>query len=532
MTPLDVARVGRSRHQNDMNQIFSRARFLFHRPVLAALAICGIATITVAADKTVARPDLSEKDAGRVVKVTRPADDFSKAEPFERMSAGAATSTKYVNRDAFSHPLANLSFAEERDFKIGNALFRKLWVSSPSSTKASDGLGPLFNARSCQRCHLKDGRGHPPEGPEDSAVSMFLRLSVPPETDAEFAALRDKLLLRITEPTYGGQLQDLAVTGLKAEGRMRIAYEEIPVALSGGETASLRKPSYRVEELAYGPMHPKVRLSPRVASPMIGLGLIEQIHENDILARADPDDRDGDGISGRPSMVRDAITSEIVLGRFGWKASNPTIELQSAEAFVNDIGISNPRMTNASGDCTERQADCRAMRDGVQANLGATEAPDPVLPLVTFYSRNVAVPARRDVDDPAVLAGKRAFHEAGCASCHQPKFVTRRDAPQEAHRFQLIWPYTDLLLHDMGEGLADGSPVGDASGREWRTPPLWGIGLTKTVSGHTYFLHDGRARTLLEAILWHGGEAKASRDAVVEMSPEARAALLKFLESL
>ncbi|MEQ9123707.1 MAG: di-heme oxidoredictase family protein, partial [Alphaproteobacteria bacterium] len=168
----------------------------------------------------------------------------------------------------------------------------------------------------------------------------------------------------------------------------------------------------------------------------------------------------------------------------------------------------------------------------VQPRLGDTEAPDPVLELVDFYSRNLAVPARRDVQDPAVLRGKEAFYGAGCQSCHRPKFVTSREAGQAEHRFQLIWPYTDMLLHDMGEGLADGRPVGDASGREWRTAPLWGVGLTETVSGHTYFLHDGRARNLLEAILWHGGEAAAARDAVVAMAPAERADLIRFLESL
>ncbi len=208
------------------------------------------------------------------------------------------------------------------------------------------------------------------------------------------------------------------------------------------------------------------------------------------------------------------------------------MEIQSAEAFAGDIGISTPIVTDAFGECSIAQQDCRDMPSGVQPRLGEVEAPDPVLPLVAFYSRNLAVPARRDVDDPQVLAGKAVFYKTGCASCHTPKFVTSRAAEGEAQRFQLIWPYTDMLLHDMGEGLADGRPVGSASGQEWRTAPLWGIGLTETVNGHTFFLHDGRARNLLEAILWHGGEAEAARDRVVEMNPEDRSALIRFLESL
>ena len=489
------------------------------------------------ADETAgARDDLSEADLRRVRAVTAPAADFSRPEAYERMAGGAATSLALVNSHAFSHPSANLTFEGRRDFALGNGLFRKVWVTAPASTRASDGLGPLFNARSCQRCHIKDGRGHPPRGPGDLATSMLLRLSVPPPSTGERAGSEagfewGELAFR-PEPTYGSQLQDFAVPGVPAEGKMNVAYEEIPVALNGGETASLRRPAYAVSDLGYGPMAPDVMLSPRVAPPMIGLGLLEAVHPADIVAGADPHDADGNGVSGRPSVVRDPDTGNERLGRFGWKASTASVREQSAKAFLADIGISNPDAPGAWGDCTEAQVACRAMPSGVQRELGDTEAPDPVLELVAFYAANLAVPARRDVGDPEVLRGKALFRSAGCASCHTPKFVTRRDAAGAEHRFQLIWPYTDLLLHDMGEGLADHRPAGTATGREWRTAPLWGIGLTETVSGHTFFLHDGRARGLLEAVLWHGGEGQASRDAVVAMRPAGRRALLRFLNSL
>ncbi len=477
------------------------------------------------------RDDLNASDKRKVSAVLKPPAAFDKAETFELMAGGAATSRASVNRDAFSHFSANLDFEGERDFKLGNGLFRKLWVSAPSSTQASDGLGPLFNARSCQRCHLKDGRGHAPT-PDGKATTFLVRLSIPPQTDEERQALAERRVLSVPDPVYGGQLQDVAVPSLAAEGRIRVTYEEIPVALSGGETASLRRPAYEIEDLGYGAMHPDIMMSPRVASPMIGLGLIEAIHEGDILANADPDDNNGDGISGRPNMVRDETSGEIVAGRYGWKATQPTIAQQAAHAFAGDIGISTPLLASPWGDCTERQPACLAMPTGVQERLGAEEAPETVASLVNFYSANLAVPARRDIDDPQVLRGKQVFYETGCAACHRPKYVTSRKATQPEHRFQLIWPYTDLMLHDMGEGLADGRPAGDADGQEWRTAPLWGIGLTQTVSGHTEFLHDGRARNLLEAILWHGGEAEAAKAGVVDMSPEDRAALLKFLESL
>ena len=497
-----------------------------------AFAVCtAMATTTAIADSSPVRDDLSPTDLDRVLAVTAPTTDFSRAEPFERSQGGAGTSRHAPNRNAFSHFGANLSFSDQERFNLGNALFRKPWVSSPSSTQASDGLGPLFNARACQSCHLKDGRGHPPENDPD-ATSMFLRLARTPSTEAESTALATLATPTLPDPVYGEQLQDHAVSGLKPEGRMVIRYQERPVTLIDGTIVSLRAPVYAVEDLAYGPLHPNTTLSPRVTPAMIGLGLIEAIHTHDLAALEDPDDQDGDGISGRLARARDPVTGELVAARFGWKAQNATIRQQSAEAFAGDIGLSTPERPGAYGDCTDAQTACLAMPSGVQTVLGDTEAPDPVLDLVTFYSGNLAVPARRDVDDPEVLRGKALFHASGCIDCHVPKFVTSRNAADAHHRFQLIWPYSDFLLHDMGDGLADAQPVGDASGREWRTPPLWGIGLTETVSGHTFFLHDGRARNLTEAILWHGGEASAARDRFAALQAEQRDAIIRFLESL
>lgn len=476
------------------------------------------------------RTDLTPKDQARVLAVTRPTTDFTKPEPFELMQGGAGTSRKDVNRDAFSQSSANITFEEEATFKLGNALFRKNWVSSPSSTQASDGLGPLFNERACQNCHLKDGRGRPPEGV--GSTSMFLRLARDAGNAEERAAIADHKVLNFPDPVYGAQLQDLAVPGLKGEGRMRVDYTQEKVTLGDGTVVSLRKPSYSVEDPGYGPLDPRTTLSPRLTPPMIGLGLIEQIAPADILAHADPDDRNGDGISGRPNMVRDELSGAVTLGRFGWKAQTASIRQQAADAFAADIGISTPEMPKHWGDCTPAQKDCLAMPNGVQERLGTAEAPPPVMDLVTFYSRNLAVPARRDIGKADVLAGKKQFYEMGCIACHTPKFVTMRGTPDKAQAFQLIWPYSDFLLHDMGAGLADGQRVGEATGSEWRTPPLWGIGLTATVNGNAFYLHDGRARTLAEAILWHGGEGQKSRDRFAGAAAADRDALIKFLESL
>jgi CxxC motif-containing protein (DUF1111 family) len=423
-----------------------------------------------------------------------------------------------------------MPFEREMDFKLGNALFRKLWVAAPASTKASDGLGPLYNARACQDCHLKDGRGHPPENADDSRVSMFLRLSVPggplPEGIAGWIATEP-------DPTYGGQLQDLAAPGHAAEGRMDITWTEAPMTLADGTVVSLRAPTYALADPAYGLPGEGLMLSPRVAPQMIGLGLLEAIPAADILARVDENDADGDGISGRAQIVPSVEFGLPMLGRFGLKAGAPTVREQSAAAFAGDMGLSTVLHPDPSGDCTGRQAECRAapagQEDGVRDGL---EVDGESLDLVTFYSRNLGVPERRDIDAPLVLRGKELFHGLNCTGCHTPKHVTHRLDGQPEQSFQLIWPYTDLLLHDMGPGLADGRPEGRATGSEWRTPPLWGLGLTETISGHTQLLHDGRARSVLEAILWHGGEAEAQRAAVVAMAPEDRAALLAFLGSL
>ncbi len=466
----------------------------------------------------------------RIDAATSAPDDFSAPQRFEELSAGAATVRVRTDADAFSQPSANISFEQELDFKVGNGLFKKIWVSSPSSTLASDGLGPLYNARSCQRCHIKDGRGHTPNGSDDSAVSMFLRISIPGSPEDAPAEIED-YIATLPDPNYGGQMQDFALAGHPAEYRLDIAYEEVPVELSDGETAWLRQPTYKAADLGYGPLHPDAMLSPRVAPQMIGLGLLEAIPVDDLLAKADPKDLDGDGISGRPNIVWSNEFGEPMIGRFGHKAGMPTIMEQSSAAFAGDIGISNPLYPAPHGDCTEFQTNCINAPHG-DSDARGFEIDQIGMDLVAFYSRNLGVPARRDVDDPEVLRGKEVFHASGCASCHTPAYVTHRMPDRPEQSFQLIWPYTDLLLHDMGVGLADNRPEARATGREWRTPPLWGIGLTERVSGHTQFLHDGRARSLLEAILWHGGEAQAARDTVVSMPKADRDALIRFLESL
>jgi len=473
--------------------------------------------------------------AGTISLIAAPVAEPGGLEAGEEFPGGSATSREELfDRDAFSHFSNGIGFEGESKFKIGNAIFRRLWVAAPSSTRASDGLGPLYNARGCQNCHLKDGRGRPPTAnfPDESAVSMFLRLSIPPETDEQKKLLAERRANVIPDPTYGEQLQNIAIKGLDGEGNMHITYSDVPVTLMDGTVVTLRKPIYSVTDLKYGPLHPKIMMSPRIAPPMIGLGLVEAIPEDAIRANADPDDTNSDGISGRTNEVWSLSQNKVMLGRFGWKAGEPTIMDQSAAAAAGDIGLSNPLVPRPAGDCTLAQAACLAAPNGESEQQGGFELGKELLDLVVFYSENLAVPARRNPADATVIKGKALFNKSGCAGCHFPSFTTG-EAPGQPHLSnQRIWPYSDFLLHDMGEGLADHRPEGLADGQEWRTAPLWGIGLTETVSAHTFFLHDGRARNVEEAILWHGGEAQSARDAYAALSADERAALLAFVNSL
>ncbi|WP_122587338.1 di-heme oxidoreductase family protein [Pseudomonas syringae] len=460
-----------------------------------------------------------------VVSACDDAPRFTHAEPGEALSGGSAT-VKKSDQNAFSLPSANLSPVRRLDFSVGNSFFRSPWVIAPSTTTARDGLGPLFNTNACQNCHIKDGRGHPPEAGDTNAVSMLVRLSIP--DDPAFADLIQRNGV-LPEPNYGGQLQDMANPGVTPEGKVRVEYDALTVKFRDGTALELRQPTLRITQLGYGPMHPETHVSARIAPPMIGLGLLEAIADEAVLANADPDDKNGDGISGRANWVWDDAQQKVVMGRFGWKAGQPNLNQQNVHAFSGDMGLTTS--LRRFDDCTPAQTDCLAAPNGNGPD-GEPEVSDNILRLVEFYTRNLGVPVRRNVDDPQVLAGKNLFFQAGCQQCHAPSFKTRADAAEPELANQEIRPYTDLLLHDMGDGLADNRTEFQATGREWRTPPLWGLGLTAAVNGHTQMLHDGRARNALEAILWHGGEAQAAQRQVLAFNAEQREALLVFLNSL
>mgnify|MGYP003640790505 FL=1 len=465
---------------------------------------------------------------------TMPCDALAQQTGEDTFPGGATTWLKPDGRNAFTHYSANMAFEKRLDFKLGEALFQRLWVTAPTRTKAADGLGPLFNSRACNGCHIRNGRGHPVDenDPGSGATSMLLRLSIPPQNTDQ---LRDHLngkVATIPDPVYGGQFQDFSVPGIPAEGRVTVTYKTVPVDLEGGETVTLRKPTYGMTNLAYGPLHADIMVSPRLAPPMIGLGLLEAISDDTLLARADPQDADNDGISGRVNYVWDLAKDDLAIGRFGWKAGMPTLDQQNQNAFQFDIGLSTPLYPNGSGDCTEAQTLCRNAPNGNSPEFENLEAHSQITDLVLYYARNIAPPVRINAGDADVIAGQKIFNVIGCAACHTPRYELpeRADLPEQSG--QVIWPYSDLLLHDMGDGLADHRPESQASGREWRTPPLWGIGRAKEIDDRAQFLHDGRATTILEAVLWHGGEATPARDAVTKLPPSDRSKLLAFLKSL
>jgi CxxC motif-containing protein (DUF1111 family) len=340
---------------------------------------------------------------------------------------------------------------------------------------------------------------------------MLFRLSVPPIfTDDPPRPV----------PGFGGQLQNRAIVGTIPEGTVDITYEPIVGQFADGTPYELRRPGYRLTDM-FAPPPPNVQLSPRVAPQVVGLGLLEAVPDAAILARADENDRDGDGISGKANVVSGGITSGRRLGRFGHKANTASLLIQTATAYNEDIGITSPLLPNEH--CVLHRPICELKAPEITA--GHVEA-------VTFYTRTLAVPARRDVQDTDVRRGARLFAQAQCTACHTPTQRTAANGVEPELASLTIHPYTDLLLHDMGPELADQRPDFRANGSEWRTPPLWGIGLSAFVTGHTRFLHDGRARNLEEAILWHGGEALAARDFYLRLPKSEREALLRFLGSL
>jgi len=428
---------------------------------------------------------------------------------FEGELAGGETTVFLTSSQAFGTPAPNLEGERLEKHLDGDLAFENSFVSHPSELLG--GLGPVFNNNSCVACHPDDGRPAPPTNPNEIS-GFFLRLSMPgaDEHNGPMAV-----------PGFGTQLQNQAIYGVEKEAAIAIVYEEIKRVYADGTEKKLKKPIYSLES-PYIPFPAEARMSPRNAPPVFGLGLLEAVPEKTILSMADEHDSNNDGISGKPNYVWDPVSKTTKLGRFGWKAGTPSLFVQSAAAYNQDMGITNSLFNLES-------AHGQSNSDTIYNDI---EVSDRELEDVVFYTQTLGVPAPRNTKDIEVVHGQQIFKRINCASCHAPSLKTGilEGVPEVSN--QVIHAYTDMLLHDMGTDLADDHNEFEAEGSEWRTPPLWGIGLTKVVNGHTNFLHDGRANSIEEAILWHGGEAEKSRNDFMNLSKSDRNALLKFLESL
>ncbi len=420
-----------------------------------------------------------------------------------QVRAGGETTVETSTANAFAFPSANLSDEAEALHNAGDVEFGAQFVSAPAAVNG--GLGPIFNNHSCESCHPANGRSQ----------QILAHISTP--------GLDAKGRPRPVEG-FGTTLEDRSLAGLENEADLKVTYHDSTVALSGGETVTLRVPSYDVKE-SYRPFPSDAQVSPRAALPVIGLGLLEAVPASVLRQWADEQAGDGDAVTGEVNEVWNRAQQEMQVGRFGWKALAPTLREQTAAAYHLDMGVTAPSRTTESGagQPPHEEADSLDNEPEVTAQT-VTES--------TFYVQSLGVPARRNTDDPQVRRGEKIFEDIGCATCHRPTATSGQLDGVPSVSNQRFAPYTDLLLHDMGPALADGRPAFEASGREWRTPPLWGLGLRRLVQGHNTLLHDGRARTIREAVLWHGGEAKDAKTRFARLSTKERDALVQFLKSL
>ncbi|MCL2830898.1 MAG: c-type cytochrome [Betaproteobacteria bacterium] len=430
------------------------------------------------------------------------------------MLASGAVAGDAIFAESFTQPMPKMNDAEREQFARGRGLIRQSWVIAPSKDREIAGLGPLYNRLACISCHPRNGRGKAPEDSEERMFSMLVRLSVPGENTHGGPK---------PHPAYGEQLNEEGIPGVPGEGRAFIQWKEVEkLILPGEEKVSLRRPEIEFRELAYGTLDDALS-SLRVGQQMVGMGYLDAVSAETLESMAN--EKKPDGVKGRVNHVWNPETQRVETGRFGYKANVPSLRLQIASAFAGDLGLTSSIFPDEN--CTSVQAACKKA-----PSSGTPELSEKQLNETEFYLAHLELPVRRNVNAPEVLRGAAEFTRIGCATCHRQELETGKHPRFSRLSQQKIQPYTDLLIHDMGEGLSDGRPDFQADGREWRTPPLWGIGLTEAVSESHSYLHDGRARNLSEAILWHGGEAKIARDRFAGLPEKERKALLAFLNSL
>lgn len=412
--------------------------------------------------------------------------------------------------------VCSLYAVDEDKFMLGKSFFTIPWVEAPSATTARDGLGPLYNANSCVACHPFDGKGMLYTKTGSVSRSLIAKLSIEANNSFEHQNFLNYKGF-VPEPVYGNQLSINATFGVKPEGRVDVSFEEKELTFFDGEKQVLLKPKYKVVDLNYGDIQPNTNISYRMAPTLYGLGLIDQISNEDILANEDVDDKDGDGISGKANFVYSNITKKYELGKFTYKASVPFLKEQIAGAAINDMGITTSIFQNEN--CTKFQKECN---DAPKAK-DKIDLPDNRLDAIKYYIENLKVYTLKK--DEKYNSGLAIFESLSCAKCHITTFKTKQN--------EVINPFSDFLLHDMGDDLADGRVEFKASKNEWRSTPLWGISLYEKMNKQKQrFLHDGRARDIQEAILWHGGEANNSKEGFMKLPKDKREELIKFIEEL
>ena len=446
--------------------------------------------------------------------------DMLKGKSPKALSGGDVTHFMFGDV-SFESETLNLPWQLSALFDAGDGNFERPFTEAKTSgfRADADGVGPLFNMSACEGCHVADGRAAPPKATGESLAGLLFRVSVP-GTDPHGGPK--------PHPIYGGQLADKAIEGHLPEISYALAFVDVVGQYGDGTSYTLKKPVYTFPKQNYGPLGESAMISTRVAPFMIGMGLLDAITEESILEWEDIDDKDGDGISGKANRVWSVEYNKHMVGKYGWKAETPTLAHQSMDAAINDMGVTNPLFPMEN--CTNLEKNCKNALSGITD--ASTELTEQQMNELVGYLEFLAVPGRDYLDNSIVQQGEKLFTSIGCQSCHRSEFKTGTKQRQRRLHNQEIHPYTDLLLHDMGPLLADNRPSFDADGYEWRTAPLWGIGMVETVNGHTRFLHDGRARNLEEAILWHGGEAESTKQEFASLSKEERDSVVKFLKSL
>lgn len=397
-------------------------------------------------------------------------------------------------------------------FILGRSFFTIPWVEAPAATTARDGLGPLFNANSCVSCHKNNGGGSAStHGGETLTRSITIQLAQVPVDPAHQASKQAGFF---PDPVYGAQLAINGNHDVPFEGRVTVRTEEIPFKYPDGSRVLLKKPTFMLTDLNYGPLSGTTTINPRRAPLLIGLGLIDSIPASQILQRADEQDQNRDGLSGKINLVWSMKDNSTQPGRFGWKATKASVVEQSANALYHDLGLTNPWFP--AENCTPAQTACNAAYKSEGFDI-----PMHRLAAISYYLTHLQVPVNRKKEE---AKGGTLFRQAGCLGCHQTGYTTDTGV--------VVDPYSDFLLHDMGPELADNSRMFEADPSEWRTAPLWGLGLAKKLNPKAGYLHDGRATTIEQAILWHGGEAESAKQTFIHLNRKDRTALLSFLESL